>query len=242
MVHRHGSSPTRFRSWWPQCRSWHWRLWEWSHLGAAPARSSASPSFLALTILAELKPVPSTRRGNRLVSLAFIFIVSSQIIFGWEYGVLVGAAGLVVAQVVNPTLLLRASFNTAVYIVAAFAASLPWFIAVGSADPVRDGNFGLLTGMSFAEGGIFVGVNVALVCFAIALFEGVPPRGVLADHLRHSGPAFGIMGFIAALTVALWTVWPPLVVLLAGPLFALALFQRYALRTRWRSGRRRRTA
>jgi len=188
--------------------------------------------FLALTVLAELKPVPVDEDGTRLVSLAFVFVVSSQIIFGWEQGVIAGAIALVVAQIASPTVFLRAAFNTAVYIVAAFAASLPWFVVVGSGDPVREGNFGLLTAISFAEGVIFVGLNVALVCFAIALFEGVRLRGVLADHLRHSGPAFGIMAFIAALTVALWTVWPPLVILLAGPLFALALFQRYALRTK----------
>jgi diguanylate cyclase (GGDEF)-like protein len=188
--------------------------------------------FLVLAALAELKPVPVDEGGQRLVSLAFIFIVSSQIIFGWEQGVIAGAAALVVAQIAAPTQLLRAAFNTAVYVVAALAASVPWFLFVGSRDPVGERNFGLLTAMSFAEGLIFVGLNVALVCFAIALFERIPVRVVLADHLRHSGPAFGIMGFIAALTVALWTVWQPLVVLLAGPLFALALFQRYALRTK----------
>jgi diguanylate cyclase (GGDEF)-like protein len=188
--------------------------------------------FLALAVLAELKPVPVDEDGARLVSLAFVFIVSSQIIFGWEQGVIAGVIALVVAQIASPTAFLRAAFNTAVYVIAAFAASLPWFVLVGSGDPVGERNFGLLTVISFVEGFIFVGLNVALVCFAIALFEGVRVRAVLADHLRHSGPAFGIMAFIAALTVALWTVWPPLVILLAGPLFALALFQRYALRTK----------
>jgi diguanylate cyclase (GGDEF)-like protein len=188
--------------------------------------------FVVLAVLAELKPVPVDEEGKRLVSLAFIFIVSSQIIFGWEQGVIAGTAALAVAQIADPTTGLRAAFNTAVYVVAALAASVPWFVFVGAADPIGERNFGLLTAISFAEGFIFVGLNVTLVCFAIALYEGISVRGVLSDHLRHSGPAFGIMGFIAALTVALWSVWQPLVVLLAGPLFALTLFQRYALRTK----------
>ena len=49
--------------------------------------------------------------------------------------------------------------------------------------------------------------------------------------MRHSGPVFVIMAFIAALAASLWKVNPPLEVLLAGPLFALALYQRYAYRT-----------
>ncbi len=187
--------------------------------------------FLALTVLAELKPIPLDEGGTRLVSLAFVFVVSSQILFGWEFGVLIGAIALTTAQLAARTPLLRTMFNTAVYAIAAFAASVPWFLFAGD-DAVGAHHLGFLTGLSFVEGAIFVGLNVALVCVAIALFEGVRARSVIIDHLRHSGPAFAIMAFIAALAVALWTVWPPLLVLLAGPLFALTLFQRYALRSR----------
>src|SRR5436190_1595760 len=49
--------------------------------------------------------------------------------------------------------------------------------------------------------------------------------------MSHSGPAFVIMAFISALAVSLWKVNPTLEILLAGPLFALALYQRYAYRT-----------
>src|SRR5689334_14264198 len=51
--------------------------------------------FLALALLAELNPVPLDEEGGRLVSLAFVFIVSAQILFGWQYGVLVSAVALV---------------------------------------------------------------------------------------------------------------------------------------------------
>ena len=54
---------------------------------------------------------------------------------------------------------------------------------------------------------------------------------LIEDYVRHSGPAFGIMAFIAALATSLWLVNPLLELLLAGPLFALALYQRYAYRT-----------
>jgi diguanylate cyclase (GGDEF)-like protein len=185
--------------------------------------------FLSLTLLAELKPVPLDEEQGRLVSLAFVFVVSAQILFGWEYGVLISAVALVIAQAVARTPALRTTFNAAAYSVAAFAASLPGLlIEHGSGTP----HFGRLTLLSFSEGAIFVSLNVVLVCLAIALHEGVPVRRVIVDHLRHSGPAFAIMAFIAALAVALWVAAPPLLLLLAGPVFALSLFQRYALRTR----------
>jgi len=63
------------------------------------------------------------------------------------------------------------------------------------------------------------------------------PHGVTAcasmldDTLRHAGLAFAIMAFIAALATAPLAGAPTLELLLAGPLFALALYQRYAYRT-----------
>lgn len=188
--------------------------------------------FFALTFLAEAKPVPLDEGGGRLVSLAFIFVVSSQILFGWGYGVLISSLALLVAQAIERTPGLRTLFNSAAYAVAAFVASLPSLTLLRGMQPLAGEDYGLLTLLSFVEGAIFVGLNVVFVCLAIAFHEGVSPRRVVADHLRHSGPAFAIMAFIAALAVALWTVSPPLLVLLAGPLFALALFQRYALRSK----------
>ena len=51
--------------------------------------------FFSLTLLAELNPVPLDEDASRLVSLAFVFIVSAQILFGWPYGVLISAVVLV---------------------------------------------------------------------------------------------------------------------------------------------------
>ncbi len=62
---------------------------------------------------------------------------------------------------------------------------------------------------------------------------------MLDDYVRHAGPAFAIMCLISALAAALWKVLPQLELLLAGPLFALALYQRYAYRSVAREARRR---
>src|SRR5512147_529865 len=45
--------------------------------------------FLALALLAELKPVPLEEDDLSTVSLAFVFILASVILFGWEEAVLI---------------------------------------------------------------------------------------------------------------------------------------------------------
>jgi diguanylate cyclase (GGDEF)-like protein/putative nucleotidyltransferase with HDIG domain len=188
--------------------------------------------FLLLALFAELKPVPLEVDGKRLVSLAFIFLISTQMLFGWEYAVVVGAAAMLIAETYGRRPLLRLLFNASVYAVAVFAASLPGvWLSVGLAGSGHMAYARLIASV-FATGAIFVAVNVFLVCFAIALFENLSPREVIIDHLRHSAPAFVTMAFLAALGVILWSVEPPLLLLLAGPLITLSLYQRYALSTR----------
>jgi diguanylate cyclase (GGDEF)-like protein len=63
----------------------------------------------------------------------------------------------------------------------------------------------------------------------VSLHQRIPLRAVLREDFRHAGPAFVVMAFLAALAVALWRSDPFLLVLLAGPLFALTLYQRSSL-------------
>ena len=81
--------------------------------------------FFAFTTLAEWRPMPIDSGGRRLVSLAFVFIIACQMLFGWEWSVLTGAAaiGLAMASVrVEP---LKVVFNSAAYALAAGLAALP---------------------------------------------------------------------------------------------------------------------
>jgi two-component system cell cycle response regulator len=71
-----------------------------------------------------------------------------------------------------------------------------------------------------------------LVCIAIGLSSGSSALAVFRDHLRYSGPIFGIMIFVAVQAVIFWRLSAPLVILLSAPLFALTLYQRSSLRHR----------
>jgi diguanylate cyclase (GGDEF)-like protein len=185
--------------------------------------------FFGLALIAELRPVPVDIEGQRLVSLAFVFVVASELLFGWEWSVAIGATAIFVAQLPARVVPMKLFFNSAVYALAAGLASLPGAMLGADASKVA---YGRLVAVIVASGTIFVVTNVALVCVAIGLSSGDPIRGVMLDHFRHSGPVFSIMVFIVPQAVIFWRLSPALLILVGAPLFALNLYQRSAVRGR----------
>lgn len=184
--------------------------------------------FLAFALLAELKPVPLEEDDLSTVSLAFVFILAGVILFGWEYGVTIAAMSALVAQVVERKPLSRTAFNTAVYALSAFAAALPT-LALGAGaerDPVA------ITFYALWGGAAFVAVNFAFISLAISFHQRIPACPLLQQELRLVGPAFAIQALLAALAAALWATDARLLVLMAGPLFTVTLYQRSSLASR----------
>ncbi len=183
--------------------------------------------FLALALLAELKPVPLEEDDLSTVSLAFVFILASVILFGWEEAVLVAAVSACIAQVAEKKPLVRTSFNTAVYALSAFAAAIPVFVlGPAASDPVT------ITAEALLGGAAFVTVNFACISLAISFHQRMPLLPLLKEEVRLVGPAFAIQAFLAALAAALWATDPRLLVLMAGPLFTVTLYQRSSLASR----------
>ena len=184
--------------------------------------------FFLLALAAELRPVPLDVEGEWLVSYAFVFVVSGVLILGWAWGTLIGTASIFFAQLPTRPGLLRLTFNSAAYAIAAGLASIPELTShVGP-----HSNLGVVVAVAFLSGAGFVGTNVALVCGAIGLASGQPIRKVMDAHLRHSGPAFTVMVFVVAQAVLVWHQSPYLLPLVGAPLFALNLYQRAALKRR----------
>lgn len=184
--------------------------------------------FLGLALLAELKPVPLEVEGLSSVSLAFVFILSGLILFGWETAVLIAFVSAVAAQLVERRPLSRLAFNGAVYALSAFAASMPAIVHGG--DGAHDPGVAIL--YALWGGAAFVAVNVAFVSLAISFHHGVPLVPLLREDSRLIGPAFGIQACLAALAASLWTIDARLLVLMAGPLFTVVLYQRSSLASR----------
>jgi diguanylate cyclase (GGDEF)-like protein len=184
-------------------------------------------TFFALAVLAEWRPLPIDVEGGRLVSLAFVFIVASQLLFGWQWSVLIGALAIGLVMALERDEPVKAAFNAATYAIAAGLAALP-LLADGAESRTNAG----VAAIVVAAGGIFVLANVALVCGAIALESRGRFRDAFFDHVRYSGPVFAIAVLVAAQAVILWRLSAPLVVLLGAPLFALTLYQRSSVRRR----------
>jgi diguanylate cyclase (GGDEF)-like protein len=184
--------------------------------------------FFCLALLADLRPVALDEDGGRPISLAFVFILASQILFGWQYAVVIAALSILVPQLVERRPLVRAAFNVAVYALAAFASAVPARVVGVDAD----GNHTSVVLFAFVGGAAFVAVNIFLVCCAMGLFEGTSVRALLIDNIRHGGSAFVTMAFLAALAVTLWLAAPALIVLMVGPILTLTLYQRSALASR----------
>ena len=187
--------------------------------------------FAVAALAAEFKPVPLDEHGARKVSLAFVFLLASQILFGWQFAVIAALLATAAVEAVERGLSLRGTFNTCAYALSVFASALPAFLLGWNGGAIGAGDAAKLTVLAFAGGAAYVITNVSLVAVAVALAQQVPLRDALRGYIRHPGPAFLIMAFISALAVSLWKVDPPLELLLAGPVFALALYLRSSYRT-----------
>jgi diguanylate cyclase (GGDEF)-like protein len=183
--------------------------------------------FLSLALVAELKPVPLEEDNLSTVSLAFVFILASVILFGWQEAVLVAAISALTAQLVERKPFDRTAFNTSVYSLSAFAAALPVFVFGSAMD-----NPLTITVEALIGGAAFVAVNFAFISLAISFHQRLPVIPLLLEELRLVGPAFAIQAFLAALAAALWATDARLLVLMAGPLFTVTLYQRSSLATR----------
>jgi diguanylate cyclase (GGDEF)-like protein len=184
--------------------------------------------FLALAMLAELKPVPLEEDDLSTVSLAFVFILAAVILFGWDAGVIVASVSAFVAQLAERKPLVRTTFNTAVYALSAFAAALPvLLLGPGAAE-----NPWTITIAALVGGAAFVVVNFAFISLAISFHQNLPVLPLLREEVRLVGPAFTIQALLAALAAALWATDARLLVLMAGPLFTVTLYQRSSLASR----------
>jgi len=209
-------------------------------VGAALSAAAAPPAkdalagvlvFALAALAAEFKPVPLDEQGARKVSLAFVFLLAAQILFGWQYAVIAALLATAIVEYSERGLSLRGAFNTSAYALAAFASVLPALLLGWNGGAIASDDAAKLTVLAFAGGATYVVTNVALVAVAVSLATGTSLRSAPRGYLRDSGPAFLIMAFISALAVSLWKVDPPLELLLAGPVFALALYLRSSYRT-----------
>ena len=129
------------------------------------------------------------RTGSVSSHLHSSFVISAQMLFGWEWSVLIGAAAIGVALPVRA----HPTAETALQQrrVCAWRPSWPPPPTTSSAGldhpPSATPGF---TPSSSQPAQIFVLVNITLVTVQISLASSTPFHFAFGDHLRHSGPAF----------------------------------------------------
>jgi diguanylate cyclase (GGDEF)-like protein/putative nucleotidyltransferase with HDIG domain len=176
-------------------------------------------ALLVASTLAEAFPVPIENVPVGGTSLATVFIVGTAVLYGWPAATLVALLTQLIVEGARRRPVIRIGYNTSVYVLAAAAAGL---IAV----PFEDEGFLALTAAVLLAATAFYVVNLPLVAAIVARWAREPFFDLLKRAVRSTFVVFAIMASVSLMLAALWERSPFLAAALAGPLLAIALYQR----------------
>ena len=176
-------------------------------------------ALLAVTTLAEAFPVPLERVPVGGTSLATIFIVGASVIYGWETATLVAFLAMVVVETGRRRPLTRVAYNAGVYALAGAATSMSELVHPND-------SFGWLFPRIALAAAAFYAADLILVAVAVSRSAREPFVALLRDALSSTLIAFSIMASLSLLLAVLWQRSPFLCAALAGPVVAIALYQR----------------
>ena len=170
------------------------------------------------SMFAERFPVPVEGADAGGVSLLYVFVVATIVLFGWQTGALLAAIGTF-TQLLQHRPLIRVSYNAAVFGISAAVA--------GAAILWLDTHniWELLAAVGIAS---FVdySVNMLLITLIVSVHSGRSFTTVLVLNARGTIIPFALMGSAALMLVVLWQRSPVLSAALVGPLIAISLYQR----------------
>jgi diguanylate cyclase (GGDEF)-like protein len=174
--------------------------------------------LVVASMFAERFPVPVEGADAGGVSLLYVFVVATIVLFGWQTGALLAAIGTF-TQLLQHRPLIRVSYNAAVFGISAAVA--------GAAILWLDTHniWELLAAVGIAS---FVdySVNMLLITLIVSVHSGRSFTTVLVLNARGTIIPFALMGSAALMLVVLWQRSPVLSAALVGPLIAISLYQR----------------
>jgi diguanylate cyclase (GGDEF)-like protein/putative nucleotidyltransferase with HDIG domain len=191
-------------------------------LAASDPPASALAGLLALLVastVAEAFPVPIANVPVGGTSLATVFIVGTAVIYGWPEATLVALLTQLLVETARRRPPIRIVYNTSVYVLAAAAAGAVALPFEG------DGFLSLSAAVVLAASAFYV-VNLPLVGAIVARWAREPFADLLQRAVRSTFVVFAIMASVSLMLAALWDRSPFLAAALAGPLMAIALYQR----------------
>ena len=180
-------------------------------------------AFVGLLIgmaVAERFPVPVEGVDAGGVTLGFVFAVAGTLLFGWQAGVMISAAGPTVTHLVGHRPPMRVAYNAAMFALAALAGGL----AIESIS--ERSVLGLLARVIVCAFIYNWVVNLVLVTAVLSASAGKPFFKLILANARQTTAPFALMTSAALMLVVLWERSPALSLALVGPLIAIALYQR----------------
>src|SRR5215210_4026276 len=178
--------------------------------------------LLAASMLAERFPVPVDGADAGGVSLLYVFVVATTVLFGWEAGALLAAVGTF-TQLLQHRPVVRVTYNAAVFGGAAALAGL----SIAWIDPQKVGE--LVLGVGIAA---FVDywVNLLLITLVVAVHSRRSFAALVRTNTLGTVIPFALMASAALMLVVLWQRSAVLSAALVGPLLAISLYQRSTYR------------
>jgi diguanylate cyclase (GGDEF)-like protein len=179
-------------------------------------------ALLAASMFAERFPVPVEGADAGGVSLLYVFVVATTVLFGWEAGALLAAIGTF-TQLLQHRPVIRVTYNAAVFGGAAAIAGL----SIGWLDTQNVGELLLAVGIA-----AFVDywVNLLLITLVVAVHSGRPFLTLVRTNTRGTIIPFALMASASLMLVVLWQRSAVLSAALVGPLLAISLYQRSTYR------------
>jgi diguanylate cyclase (GGDEF)-like protein len=179
-------------------------------------------ALLAASMFAERFPVPVEGADAGGVSLLYVFVVATTVLFGWESGALLAAIGTF-TQLLQHRPVIRVTYNAAVFGGAAAIAGL----SIGWLDKQNVGALLLAVGIA-----AFVDywVNLLLITLVVAVHSGRPFLTLVRTNTLGTVIPFALMASASLMLVVLWQRSAVLSAALVGPLLAISLYQRSTYR------------
>jgi signal transduction histidine kinase len=175
--------------------------------------------LLAAAAVSEAFPVPIEGVGGT-TSLATIFLVAAAAIYGWPAAGVAGFLAMALVEVGRRRPFSRIAFNCGIYTMGGIAAG------AGAATVDESTLLHLVLG-AISAAICFYLVDISLLAAVVSRARQVGFLPSLRSYITLTLVPFLIMASLAVILVVLWERSPFVAVILAGPLLATAVYQRW---------------
>ena len=153
-------------------------------------------------------------------SLATIFLVAIAAIYGWPAAAVAGLLAMAFVEVARRRPISRIAFNCGVYVIAGIAAGT-------AAATIHGGTLFHLVVGTIAAAVSFYLVDITLLAAVVSRSRQLRFLSSLRNYVHLTLMPFAIMASLTVVLVVLWDRSPYVAVVLAGPLLATAIYQRW---------------